>query len=83
MKIVQFKNGRFGVRRGSFWDYGWWTHQFLDYEGTWVKKQGYNIGSVECYSKEEAERRLKDYIESEASYQAFKASANDMGKPVK
>lgn len=83
MKIVQFKNGRFGVRRWSMFVGLFGGYEFLDSDGDWVRKQGYNIGSIECYTKESADRRAQEYIESENSYRAYKNNARDMGKPVK
>ncbi|USV41098.1 hypothetical protein [Xanthomonas phage BUDD] len=56
---------------------------FLDREGCWVRKRGGNIREIECYSKDEAERRLQDYIDAENAYQAYKNNARDMGKAVK
>lgn len=56
MKIVQFSNGKFGIRRG------WFFHEYKVLTARWLNNDWYSVeGNVLSYCQADAERVLVVY----------------------
>ena len=71
MKIVQFKNGSYAVRR---WSFGFFVFEYLDPVSNYWWPVGYEHNAYYT-SLDGAVRRLE-------KYQEFKSKKPDVGKPV-